>query len=48
MVNVSSIQYFHALHGSGAVAKVCSSKASMCRLEITVEIGLAIGAPCYL
>ena len=31
--------------GFGAVAKVCSSKASMYRSAITAEIGLPIGAP---
>ena len=30
-VNVSSTQRFHILGGSGAVTKVCSSKASMYR-----------------
>ena len=31
--------------GFGAVAKVCSSKASIYRSAITAEIGLPIGAP---
>ena len=44
-VNVSSTWRFHFLGGFGAVAKVCSSKASMYRSAITAEIGLPIGAP---